>query len=638
MGKSISPQHEAALGWAAQGFPVFPWRLVNGEKIPCVKAWEEAATCDAALITKWWEAWPDAGVGSPPDRSGHVVLDIDDKKGKSGSDALAALEAEHGAVPATMEVMTGSGGRHLWFKGEGRNTASKLGVGLDTRGKGGWVAMPDGVRYLLLSEGPAAPCPEWITSAIRSAKHEKRKRLNDAPLDQTADVARARRHLEDLVARGDVAIEGAGGNNRTFVLAQTLLDLGCTKETALALAEEHWNPHCSPPWAHDELARIFENAAAYRQNDEGVKGGVGDSSNFAAISTNAHIEHKSSRSRFTPLDEDEQRDLPEPAWLVPGWLQHASVAMLYGEPGSYKSFAALDAALSIAAGVPAWGGEYEACAFPVVYVAAEGAIGIAKKRRPAWREHKRIDARLPFYLVQDTPLIRDAGSVNEFMRAIEDKCGAELPRLIVLDTYSRAMAGLDENAAQDASRAVEIASGLSNRYSCTVLIIHHAAKDSERERGSTALRAGVDTVIQCDADKGRKTVRLRCSKQKDAEEPKALAFRIVPAAESVVLAPMSVEDFNPGTGRSDDQMRLDCAEVLKQMGAVGVSHAVTSKALAESLLAFWGQTDSDPAAQLDAVRGVERRLNSLMKRPEYRGLICLERKPAAWALPLIPVA
>ena len=43
------------------------------------------------------------------------ALDVDVSDGKPGAESLAELEATHGALPATVEQITGSGGRHLLF-------------------------------------------------------------------------------------------------------------------------------------------------------------------------------------------------------------------------------------------------------------------------------------------------------------------------------------------------------------------------------------------------------------------------------------------------------------------------------------------------------------------------------------------
>lgn len=616
-----SAQHEAALYWAARGFPVFP--VSPGGKTPIVKDWPNAATVDAAAIDGWWNEQPDANIGCPPDRSGCFVVDVDDKGDKCGSVVLAALEAERGALPETLTIETASGGRHMWFKGSAANSVGKLGAGLDVRGISGFVLMPGSVvggrSYKTARDvKPASPAP-WLLAEL-SAPRERKKTAGAVDEDLPHNLERAAAMLARLVATGDVAVEGSGGSDRTYRLAAALGDMGISEDAAVELLGD-WNAACVPPWDADELARIVHNAYSYRQNDTGVATPDAGGSVFASVALPPHGGGQSAkRSRFRFLDEAAQDALPEPSWLIPGWLQNNSTAVLYGEPGSYKSFVALDMALSVAAGLPALGLDYEARALPVVYVAPEGAIGIAKQRRAAWRAARGVEGPLPFWLAPEAPLIREPASIADFMAELEKRCS--LPRLIVLDTYSRIMAGLDENAAQDASRAVETASGLAQRYSCTVLMIHHAAKDGDRERGSTALRAGVDTFAKCEADKGARLLRLSCSKQKDAEEPRTLCFKTVPVGGSIVLA-----RAEPGTFTdADAQMKMDAIACLRDAGAYGMAEGLPTKALAMAIAARMGEEET-------AHVGIMRRLNALSKA-EWRALYYTEAKPPVWALPI----
>ncbi len=112
--------------------------------------------------------------------SGLLVLDID---GEAGADALHDLEREHGELPATVEALTGGGGRHVYFRHPGEpigNTAGKLGAGIDTRGDGGYVVgppspHPSGRRYQWSVDGhpddvEIAPAPDWLLEALRRRK------------------------------------------------------------------------------------------------------------------------------------------------------------------------------------------------------------------------------------------------------------------------------------------------------------------------------------------------------------------------------------------------------------------------------------------------------------------------------------
>jgi bifunctional DNA primase/polymerase-like protein len=73
------------------------------------------ATTDPELISRWRGMWPDANRGVRTGaESGIVVLDVDPRHG--GDDSLHELEREHGEVPATIECLTGGGGRHIYFQ------------------------------------------------------------------------------------------------------------------------------------------------------------------------------------------------------------------------------------------------------------------------------------------------------------------------------------------------------------------------------------------------------------------------------------------------------------------------------------------------------------------------------------------
>ena len=140
-----------AKAYAAQGLPVFPISAAN--KIPNVK-WSTEATTDAKQIVFWWQRWPLAMIGMPTGkRSGYVVLDIDRKNNKDG---FATLLEKGWDIPRNaVEVCTPSGGGHFYFRlkpgQEIRNSASKIGPGVDIRGEGGLVILPPSRRRL---DGP----------------------------------------------------------------------------------------------------------------------------------------------------------------------------------------------------------------------------------------------------------------------------------------------------------------------------------------------------------------------------------------------------------------------------------------------------------------------------------------------------
>jgi replicative DNA helicase len=161
---------EHALFYASKGWPVFP--LKPRDKIPNVK-WQDVATTEVNMIHGWWDNQPDANVGITAGiKSNLSILDIDAAHG--GEESLKELVKEHGDIPITPVCITGGGGRHLFFEyADGtRNSASKLGKGLDLRSEGGYVVgansmHPSGKEYrwdmeTAPSKTPLAKMPLWM--------------------------------------------------------------------------------------------------------------------------------------------------------------------------------------------------------------------------------------------------------------------------------------------------------------------------------------------------------------------------------------------------------------------------------------------------------------------------------------------
>lgn len=180
---------DAALGYAARGWAVFPLHTILDGRCSCRRGCPHAAkhpvtrhglleaTVDPAQVRAWWGRWPWANVGvATGATSGLVVVDVDPAKG--GGVSLDRVRSLMGSLPATLTAATGGGGWHLFFAHPGvevRNTAGRLpGVaeplpGLDLRGDGGYVvAAPSrhasGGTYRWDGDPGAglAACPAWL--------------------------------------------------------------------------------------------------------------------------------------------------------------------------------------------------------------------------------------------------------------------------------------------------------------------------------------------------------------------------------------------------------------------------------------------------------------------------------------------
>jgi hypothetical protein len=213
-----------------------------------------------------------------------------------------------------------------------------------------------------------------------------------------------------------------------------------------------------------------------------------------------------------------------------GILPERSLCCLYGEPNVGKSFMALDWSLSIALGED-WLGRptrektgRDRRPGKVVYVQGEGPEAMPR-RIVGWLEYHRRSADLlkdAIFLPRISNFDLGAGSHRRAFIDALMKNACEDPALIVLDPLAAFYRG-DENGAADMQRfadgAREVIAAFSKSH-CSVLLVHHANAFGSRERGSTALRAAVDTM--CHMTKGA----LVCDKQRDAPKWKTINFQV----------------------------------------------------------------------------------------------------------------
>lgn len=106
---------------------------------------------------------------------------------------------------------------------------------------------------------------ESIVSAWLDKREAKLQTSGDF-VETDTNIRRFTTYLRD---RAEVAIEGSGGDQRTFAVCAAGRDHGLSPETTLGLILEHWNDRCDPPWDEDELRHKIINAYQYASNGLG---------------------------------------------------------------------------------------------------------------------------------------------------------------------------------------------------------------------------------------------------------------------------------------------------------------------------------------------------------------------------------
>lgn len=212
-------------------------------------------------------------------------------------------------------------------------------------------------------------------------------------------------------------------------------------------------------------------------------------------------------------------------YLVKGWLDREASSVLYGESNVGKTFFALDLSLHVAAGMDWHGAKIGAASGPVVYVASEGGSGI-KNRIAAVRQNAPDlfeAAKGNFLLLAETLDLCTSADAEALANQIVQDC--ENASLVVVDTLARSMGGGDENSAKDMSLFVRAIDLIRERTKAHVLVIHHSGKESSKgARGSSALRAAVDSEIELTRE--GKVIQAETKKQRDMETGKLFAYTL----------------------------------------------------------------------------------------------------------------
>ena len=224
-------------------------------------------------------------------------------------------------------------------------------------------------------------------------------------------------------------------------------------------------------------------------------------------------------------------------WLIDNVLPKKAFAALYGPPGSYKSFVALDIAEAVATG-RAWMGREVQAAGAVLYICGEGFGGIGARIK-ACKMHNRTQAGAEIYVIRAAINLRSSAEDFDLLVAsikdLVEKTGVQF-ELVQIDTLARAFGGGNENNSEDMGAFIHNAGRIQRMLDCAMMVLHHSGKDATKGlRGHSSLLGAVDTQLELMkidsvpnpsgliAGSGILTI----SKQKDGQDGVRIGFEMV---------------------------------------------------------------------------------------------------------------
>lgn len=194
-------------------------------------------------------------IGVLVEPSSVVVVDIDPRNG--GDATMRALVEEHGPMPKTRVVKTGSDGWHYYFRApEGAELAGTLGAGIDLKSNGMVIAemSRSGTgEYTALTQHDIADLPQWIVDEAGRDPGKVRAPASAPaePLDENDPDLPRREKWCDAGVKGEFAIlakmsaaakpggvgyEGPPWNNTCFNVACNMWEFVNTPEARLDAA------------------------------------------------------------------------------------------------------------------------------------------------------------------------------------------------------------------------------------------------------------------------------------------------------------------------------------------------------------------------------------------------------------------
>ncbi len=462
----------------ARGYTIFPCRPGDKRpKAPFKEAHNQARTPEE--VAHLWAPDVNANIGvlcgwNEFFQQHLIVLDVDKEPG--GFDTLSELCAEYGPLPETYTVNTPSGGKHYYFINEDnvRNSVSKLGPGLDTRGEGGYVIGEGSTTakggYTLAGE-PQEPAflPPWIATLLDYQDHE------EAP--EVREVA-------------------VGSRNDALYKAARALRRNGLPVDAIRAAVSALNGTLKDPLGQKEVNTLVESAGKHAPEAEPEQTSL---QLAAAMGQGAEkVEKASPKWNIMLLADMEQLDFPYRQPYVDNLLPKG-LCILAGDPKAGKSWLAMQLTAAVSSGTPLFG-TFETTRCPVLHLALEDS-------QERFTKHiKKFDERDATNIWGVTSLSARIGEgledqIDEWLMDRPD--GLNGRALVVIDLL-QAVKNHDKHAGgktayeNDYEGLKSLRDYVSLRNIAVVVLHHNRKASSENEfnsiSGSQGIAGSVDTI------------------------------------------------------------------------------------------------------------------------------------------------
>jgi hypothetical protein len=308
------------------------------------------------------------------------------------------------------------------------------------------------------------------------------------------------------------AIQGNGGDSHTYKTACHLRDFGLHLEECVALMMAEFNPRCFDPrtgrynsWSYPRIREKVSNAYAYGKGPFGSKlhekrphpvphlvtdPDLAEKGNELEIIDRVDHKHGSENDSILYPTEFNYMEFapsflaaedPPIEYLVNELLPRSIISLDHGEPRTRKTWAALEVAIAVSTGTPAFGLErfHVPRPFPVLYSSQEDAardVRIRAKALLAGRKIQTMPETLAFSVHKGINL-----DSREWQQALIRDILKYGFQLFILDPIRRYSPGVDKGPAE-VRQITAFLRRICVETGATVKINHHDVKPSTDNR------------------------------------------------------------------------------------------------------------------------------------------------------------
>jgi hypothetical protein len=308
-------------------------------------------------------------------------------------------------------------------------------------------------------------------------------------------------------------------------------------------------------------------------------------------------------------------------WHIKHVLPKRGLIVVYGAPGSSKSFFALDMVAHVARGLP-WRG-HRVKQSKIAYVAAEGVAGFGSRLAAYSKGHGVSLDDVPVFVRGGSLVLKT--QVLALCESIQKIGGVGI---VVIDTLSAVTPGENENVSEGMGLAVNAANLIIESTGASVILIHHTNKTGEM-RGWSGLLGAADNSIRIERKDDVRTAHIE--KQKEGKDSAEYGYKlrvvdlyededgdmvtscVVEESEEIAKKPDGRKERKPRSGEFETSDNYAQArhflQVIEEL--VGLSEANIDEA--DIISAIQSDEKANPTGQEDtpAIRSIKRTLHTL---------------------------